>query len=151
MFLKRKKRIELGGVTGANVTPLADVTTTLIVVFLVTMPTIMWSGIDVKATEGEGGDQVLAREVQRDKQDELLTVAVQPEGVTVNREQVAFTDLPDVLSSLLASREDKTVVVVPSDYVELGRVVEVLDVAKASGAGSLALLNMNENSRKGSR
>lgn len=151
MFLKRKKRIELGGVTGANVTPLADVTTTLIVVFLVTMPTIMWSGIDVKATEGEGGDQVLAREVSKDDNDELLTIAVQPEGVTVNRQQVDFADLSGVLVEMLSTRDDKTVVIVPSDYVELGRVVEVLDVAKASGAGSLALLNMNEKSRKASR
>lgn len=148
MFLRRKKRIELGGVVGANVTPLADVTTTLIVVFLVTMPTIMWSGIDVKATEGEGGDQVLAREVRNNKDDELLTIAVQPEGVTVNRVQVDFADLPDVLVKELASRNDKTVVVVPSDYVELGIVVEVLDIAKASGAGMLALLNMNENERE---
>lgn len=151
MFLRRKKRIELGGVTGANVTPLADVTTTLIVVFLVTMPTIMWSGIDVKATEGEGSDQVLAREVRDNRDDDLLTISVQPEGVTVNRKQVEFAELSDVLVRMLESREDKTVVIVPSDYVELGRVVEVLDVAKASGAGSLALLNMNENKRETGR
>jgi biopolymer transport protein ExbD len=36
---------------------------------------------------------------------------------------------------------DKTVVVVPSDMVTLGLVVEVLDIAKASGAEQLALLN----------
>jgi biopolymer transport protein ExbD len=33
------------------------------------------------------------------------------------------------------------VLVVPSDLVELGTVVEVLDTAKAAGAESLALLN----------
>ena len=148
MFLRPKKRIELGGITTANVTPLADVTTTLIVVFLVTMPTIMWSGIGVKATEGEGGDQVLAQEVRNQRNDDLLTITVQPEGITVNREQVEFAELEGVLAKMLAERGDKTVVVVPSDYVELGRVVEVLDVAKASGAGSLALLNMNEKPRK---
>ena len=86
--------------------------------------------------------------MRNNKDDELLTIAVQPEGVTVNRVQVDFADLPDVLVKELASRNDKTVVVVPSDYVELGIVVEVLDIAKASGAGMLALLNMNENERE---
>jgi len=71
--------------------------------------------------------------------------------VTVNRKQVEFADLSGVLVEMLAQREDKTVVIVPSDYVELGRVVEVLDVAKASGAGALALLNMNEDTRRTSR
>jgi len=145
MFLKKKKRIELGGVTKANVTPLADVTTTLIVVFLVTMPSIMWSGIDVRATEDGGGDQHLAQEIRDDQKDDLLTITVQKDGITVNREPVPFVDLEDYLRAELNSREDRTVVVVPSDYVELGRVVGVLDAAKASGAGALALLNMNEN------
>lgn len=151
MWLRPKKRIELAGLNGANVTPLADVTTTLIVVFLISMPSIMWSGINVKATEGEGGDQVLEREVRNNKNDELLTITVQPEGITVNRRQVAFKDLDEVLTEEFARRDDDTVVVVPSDYVELGRVVEVLDVAKASGAGALALLNMNEKKRQVAR
>jgi biopolymer transport protein ExbD len=146
MFLKRKKRIELGGMNAANVTPLADVTTTLIVVFLVTMPSIMWSGIDVKATE-DGGDQHLAQEIRDDQTDDLLTIAVQKDGITVDRKPVAFAELEDYLRAELSSRADKTVVVVPSDFVELGRVVGVLDAAKASGAGALALLNMNEASR----
>ena len=146
MFLKKKKRIELGGVTGANVTPLADVTTTLIVIFLVTMPSIMWSGIDVKATE-DGGDQHLAQEIRDEQKDDLLTIAVQKDGITVNREPVPYAELEEYLRAELSSRADKTVVVVPSDYVELGQVVGVLDAAKASGAGALALLNMNEASR----
>jgi len=41
----------------------------------------------------------------------------------------------------LATRDDKTVVIVPHDEVLLGQVVEVLDIAKASGAESLAMLN----------
>jgi biopolymer transport protein ExbD len=146
MFVKRKKRIELGGVTGANVTPLADVTTTLIVVFLVTMPSIMWSGIDVKATD-DGGDQHLAQEIRNEQKDDMLTITVQEDGITVNREPVLFAELEEFLRAALSSREDKTVVVVPSDFVELGQVVGVLDAAKASGAGALALLNMNEAAR----
>ncbi len=143
MFGKNKGTA--AGITGANITPLADVTTTLIVVFLVTMPTILWSGIEVKATEAEGGSQVISS--QAPKENTLLTIAVRPDGLTLNREPIEFADLGPKLVERLAEREDKTVVVVPSDLVELGEVVAVLDVAKASGAGSLALLNLKESKR----
>jgi biopolymer transport protein ExbD len=41
----------------------------------------------------------------------------------------------------LIARRDRTVVIVPDGEVALGRVVTALDIAKASGAENLALLN----------
>ncbi len=55
------KRIKRGGLQGqndANITPLADVTTTLIVVFLITMPALMWNGIQVNQAEA-GSEQAV--------------------------------------------------------------------------------------------
>ena len=54
---------------------------------------------------------------------------------------VAVDSLESVLTSELAGRTNKTVVIAPDDAVVLGLVVEVLDIAKASGAESLAMLN----------
>jgi biopolymer transport protein TolR len=127
------------GITRANVTPLADVTTTLIVVFLITMPAIMWNGINVRAAEAGNQQQVLTQDVKA--KDEIVTVRVEPAGLTVNGQRVDREDLPAVLQEKLAASLDRTVVVLPAQAVTFGVVVEVLDVAKASGAESLALLN----------
>lgn len=127
------------GISEANITPLADVTTTLIVIFLITMPAIMWNGIQVNSAEAGSQQQVVTPTTKHE--DDILTVSIDPDGITVNGDAVAMADLHHELRSRLASMPDKTVVVIPDDSVELGLVVEVLDTAKASGAEQLALLN----------
>jgi biopolymer transport protein TolR len=127
------------GLNEANITPLADVTTTLIVVFLITMPAIMWNGIQVNQAEaGTENAEVQPTEIH---DDELITVVVNPDGIRLNGRLVTTAVLEAELPERLAALADRTVVIVPHDDVELGRVVEVLDIAKASGAESLALLN----------
>ena len=133
------RRQTLDAQNEANITPLADVTTTLIVVFLITMPSIMWNGINVKPAEMGSEQQVIQHEV-KDKND-LVIVKVDPDGIRLNGALVERESLESMLRTALSQREDRTVVVVPSDLVELGLVVEVLDAAKAGGATSLALLN----------
>ena len=136
---QRKKRSILQGQNEANITPLADVTTTLIVVFLITMPALMWNGIQVNQAEA-GSEQAVVTPTEI-KDDELLTVAVTPDGITLNGEAMDTDRLERELTSRLETRQDKTVVIVPDDAVILGNVVEVLDIAKASGAEGLAMLN----------
>ena len=109
-------------------------------VFLVTLPAIMWNGIQVNATHAEGSQQVVS--TRSETKDELVTVSVQPDGLRLNRKPVSVDELPALLRQRLVDRSDKTVVIVPSDLVALGEVVTVLDIAKASGATSLALLNL---------
>jgi biopolymer transport protein ExbD len=138
--MARPKREGVGaGLNEPNITPLADVTTTLIVVFLITMPALMWNGFDVNQAQ-TGGEQP---EVQPTEEldESLLTLAVTPEGLKLNGELLSDEDIAAALSQKLAVREDRTVVIVPDDAVKLGRVVTALDIAKASGAESLALLN----------
>lgn len=135
-----RKRENLGsGLTDANITPLADVTTTLIVVFLITMPALMWNGFDVNQAQAGGESPEVQPTEELDES--LLTLAVTPEGYKLNGELVADDALAAELRSKLATRSDRTVVIVPDDRVVLGRVVTALDIAKASGAQSLALLN----------
>ena len=135
----RNKRSGLQGQNEANITPLADVTTTLIVVFLITMPALMWNGFQVNHAEA-GSENAVVTPTDVTPED-LLTVEVNPAGITLNGTQVDAATLEVELTRELAQRQDKTVVIVPDDAVILGAVVEVLDIAKASGAESLAMLN----------
>ncbi|HPF34200.1 biopolymer transporter ExbD [bacterium] len=140
------KRTGMREENSANITPLADVTTTLIVVFLITMPAIMGNGIQVNATRAEASDTVVSTAAPEDEE-ELLMVSVTPEGIQVNGEDTPLADLSASLGEKLAARVEKTVVIVPSDYVTLGDVVDVMDAAKAGGAKSLALLNRKEGAQ----
>ena len=135
----RKRGSILEGHNEANITPLADVTTTLIVVFLITMPALLWNGIQVNSAEA-GSEQAVVTPTEA-TDDGLLTVAVRPEGITLNGEAIDVEELEIQLTERLATRDEKTVVIVPHDDVILGTVVEVLDIAKASGAENLAMLN----------
>ena len=135
----RRRKSTLEGNNEANITPLADVTTTLIVVFLITMPAMLWNGIQVNSAEAGSEQAVITPTEATD--DGLLTVAVTPEGITLNGTAMEPDELEIELTARLAERSDKTVVIVPHDDVILGSVVEVLDIAKASGAENLAMLN----------
>lgn len=135
----KKRRSNLQGQNEANITPLADVTTTLIVVFLITMPALMWNGIQVNSAQA-GSEQAVVTPTDA-ADDGLLMVAVDPDGISLNGEKIDAENLEIELTEQLALRNDKTVVIVPHDDVILGEVVEVLDIAKASGAESLAMLN----------
>ncbi|MCP4293289.1 MAG: hypothetical protein GY780_15805 [bacterium] len=139
MAVRKKRGSSLQGQSEANITPLADVTTTLIVVFLVTMPALMWSGFQVNQSEAGSETAVVTPTETTEKG--LLTVAVTPAGLTLNGTMVNVAELEEQLIQGLSERKDKTVVIVPDDAVILGSVVEVLDIAKASGAENLAMLN----------
>ena len=135
----RNKRSVLEGQNEANITPLADVTTTLIVVFLITMPALMWNGFQVNHAEA-GSENAIVTPTQAEDA-KLLTIEVKPEGLLLNGDAVDVESLEIRLTDELALRSDKTVVIAADDAVILGTVVEVLDIAKASGAESLAMLN----------
>ena len=135
----RRRGSMLEGQNEANITPLADVTTTLIVVFLITMPALLWNGIQVNSAEA-GSEQAVVTPTES-TEDGLLTVVVALEGISLNGTPMDPEKLEAELTIRLAERSDKTVVIVPHDDVILGTVVEVLDIAKASGADNLAMLN----------
>jgi biopolymer transport protein TolR len=135
----KRRRSSMQGQNEANITPLADVTTTLIVVFMITMPALMWNGIQVNSAQA-GSESAVVTPTDA-AEDGLLMVAVDPDGIRLNGEMTDPENLELELTEQLALRDDKTVVIVPHDEVILGSVVEVLDIAKASGAESLAMLN----------
>ena len=128
-------------IVSINVTPLADVTTTLIVIFLITMPYIMWSGIKVNSTRAVKDRKI----VQAEKEPEPIVLVLTTKEVYLNKERVkSRRDLELLLRGFLKNRPDKQVIIVPDGDVLLGRVVEVLDIAKQSGAVKLALLKRKE-------
>ena len=105
------------------------------------IPHAQWE-LELQLTEGDDiFDLRIWLEPTEELDESLLTIAVTPEGLKLNGELLTDAEVASELEQKLAVRDDRTVVIVPDDVVALGRVVTALDIAKASGAESLALLN----------
>ena len=134
----RRNKNSFQSINEANVTPLADVVTTLIVVFLMTMPALLWSGIQINATRASRSREVVRKD--RSVQDKM-TVLVTTGSIQVDGQEVDLDQLAALTKARMSSSDDRTVIVVPEDAVLLGNVVSVMDVLKQNGAEGLALLN----------
>jgi len=136
--MARRRQAGIEAIAEVNIIPLADVVTTLIVVFLMTMPALLWSGIQVNATRAAKSREVVRQE---NSADDKLTVLVTAESIQVDGRHVTLDELGTLTRSRMAGAGDRLVIVVPDDAVRLGNVVTVMDVLKQNGAEGLALLN----------
>ena len=66
------------GVNDFNITPLADVCTVLILVFLVTMPDVLWKGMRSMRRRRRPTPRQQVTERPKDDDNELLTVPLPP-------------------------------------------------------------------------
>jgi biopolymer transport protein ExbD len=135
--MDRRRQAKLEGISEVNIIPLADVVTVLIVVFLMTMPALLWSGIQINATRAATSQEVVRKE---NSAEDKLTVLVTPASIQVDGRLVDLAELATLTRSRLSGTSDRTVIVVPEDDVRLGNVVTVMDVLKQNGAEGLALL-----------
>jgi biopolymer transport protein ExbD len=137
--MKRRSQGLSAAKTRPNITPLADVTMTLIIVFLIAMPALMWSGIRVNATQATTARHETVP--QSEVEGELIVISVDPSGIRLDGEDITFDDLGPAIKARTEANGSSTVVVVPDDEVLLASVVDVLDTAKGAGAEKIALLD----------
>jgi len=119
-----------------NLTPLSDAALTLIVVFLITMPALLWTGIKVNATKAIRNESAEAPKPDL----QPVSISITEQKVYLNGKEIDIKNLKRNLGKELAKKKGRTVIVVPDANVLLDRVVEVLDTAKQAGADKLALL-----------
>ena len=118
-----------------NVTPLVDVVLVLLIIFMVITPMLakqFWVHVP--------------EEPQADAQptppsdDGPPVVTVDGEGVVrINHDEVALDQLEARLHRVLAARTDRTVFFDATSDAPYGRAVEVLDLARGSGATTIAV------------
>jgi biopolymer transport protein ExbD len=74
------------------------------------------------------------------QQEQPIVVTVTKAGdVFVDREKVALTELPTALGTKMESSPSKAVVIRGDETISLGRMVEVMDIAREAGAERLAI------------
>jgi len=118
-----------------NVLSLTDTALTLIVVFLVTLPSMFWNGINIDAVKTPHGSGSAAG-----AEESILLVSVSKKLIYINGQATAFFRLKKRLRSELSARIQREIVIAPDGDVSLKRLVRIFDSARAAGAKKLILL-----------
>jgi len=121
------------GITDINVTPLVDISLVLVIIFMVTSPMIVQSGIIVNSSN------VTASEGKSSK-DESVQVKITKKSIMINNKKVETEQFPAAMKAVLDANKKKVVMITCDRDVQHGRLVNVLDVAKMMGAKSLAIM-----------
>lgn len=113
-----------------NITPLTDVFLVLLIIFMVTTPLLIQSGVKVK----------LPSSVVTETQPEGIVITITKENkIYVGKEEIASDDLFEHLKKRLADKTDRFIIINGDEDVLLGRAVKIMDIAKLSGAKKIAI------------
>lgn len=120
-------------ITDINVTPLVDVSLVLVIIFMVTAPMIMQAGIIVASSKVDAAEGQVS-------QNESVAVRLTAQGIFLNEAPVTLETLAPLITAKLKVNKKKVVTITSDDDVKHGIVVEVLDIAKQSGAEGLSIM-----------
>ena len=130
-----------GVVAEINITPLTDIFLVLLIIFMVTSSALLDQGgqAGVKVDLPKGG----ARELTATQSD--LVIAILQDGRTVVGGKVLNDDELKATFKEAKARAPETTVIIQADAgVPHGRVVGVMEVAKAEGMAQLAIATRTE-------
>jgi biopolymer transport protein ExbD len=115
----------------APLTSLIDIVFLLLIYFLLTTNFIVDEGIKVKLPNARAASSQTEKEI---------TIVVDRNGRPfLDNREIPLNELFSELKGRLENREDSLVVIKADRSVVLNKAVQVMDVAKAAGAGRLAL------------
>ncbi len=118
-----------------NVTPLVDVVLVVLIIFMV-VTIMMTKTVWLSLPEEE---KHTGQEPPADKKPLVLTV--DEKGVIrVNQQVLSKQETRERVIRMMAARDQKTLFFDAHDEVSYGRAVEVLDLARAGGVKSIAIL-----------
>ena len=123
------------GVSEINLTSLVDVSLTLVIIFMVSYPLVMQSGINVSTPSLQKAKTVMEETELKAEIDLKADSTIELNGTAISPLQ-----LPDSLKSIMQASKEKLVVVSADGSVLHDRVVAILDMAKQCGAKQLSII-----------
>jgi biopolymer transport protein ExbD/biopolymer transport protein TolR len=130
-----KKKKHSAAIVDINVTPMVDVMLVLLIIFMVITPML---------SKGVSVDMVMARNPigmdEADREDALVVAVTRDGRAFLGRTQVENEQLGTQVGDVVANRIDKTVYVKSDARARYERVVEVVNVLRASGVDQVGLL-----------
>ena len=124
-----------GEISEVNITPLADVSLTLVIMMMVIAPMVFQSMIEVKASHA------VATKTKARVEEKPLYVDITPKGFTLNSKAIETEyELFRLLQKSLVRKKDRTVLITSDKSVPYENVIRILDLVKQSGASNLSLV-----------
>jgi biopolymer transport protein ExbD/biopolymer transport protein TolR len=119
-----------------NVTPLVDVVLVLLIIFMVITPLLakqFWVHLPNKIEKDKPPDP-------SEKEKPIVVRVTRAGEIEINREVVDSGEFSNKLKRVLAAREQRTIFFDADDDAEFGKAVEALDLARAGGAATIAVM-----------
>jgi len=114
-----------------NITPFTDVVLVLLVIFMITTPLILQSGIKVQLPKASSAEAESARNV-------IVTIA--PSGdIYIDKRRLSLAEFRSELEARLTNRPDSAVIIRGDKEVKYDAVIQVIDAAKQAGVKKFAL------------
>jgi len=120
-----------------NVTPLVDVVLVLLIIFMVITPLLakqFWVHLPNKPDKNEPAQDI------PDKDKPIVITVTKTGEIKINRDVVAKDQFSGKLKRVLAAKQQRTVFFDAEDDAEFGYAVEAMDLARAGGASTIAVL-----------
>src|SRR3954471_14125700 len=116
-----------------NVTPLTDVALVLLIIFMISSTAMLESGLQVKLPSSQSTASASAQN------DKPTYVTIAKDGkIALNERQIDPEFLETALRAALEVNADKTVIIRGDASIMLSKAVQVMDAARAAGAGKIA-------------
>lgn len=134
--MRKKKYVEkYQTVSEINLTSLVDVALTLVIIFMVSYPLVMQSGINVSTPS------LQKAKTQMEETELKAEIDLREEGtIELNGEEISPEIFHDSLKTILEASKNKLVVISADPNVLHDKVVAILDEAKQCGAMKLSIV-----------
>lgn len=115
-----------------NMTPLIDIMLVLLIIFMVTSSISLESGLDIDLPETK------SKTTQQDSDAVLVSLDEKGE-VSVQGKKVVFEKVEETIKTALGDSKSSMVVLEGDRTSNLGRAIQIMDLAKAAGAKKFAI------------
>ena len=126
-----------------NITPFTDVVLVLLIIFMITTPMLIQSGIKVNLPQ--------ASRAENDLEKNISVMITKSGEIFIDNKPVDFESLRERITARLSADPELPVVIKGDKDIKYDNVIRVIDVAKQSGAKKFALAVEIEESLSGSK
>ncbi len=124
-----------------NMTPMIDIMLVLLIIFMVTSTAALESGLDI--------DLPKTQVTNEKKQDEIMIITLDRDGkIAIQGRAVEDKDVSAKIESTIKELKTDSVILEGDTKAQLGRAVELMDMAKAAGATKFSIAAEEDPNKK---